>query len=200
MRMIFVWMTILAALLPMSLRAEEGEHTLKCACMKADEVKKAEGPAGEMKCCCKKEAEAKKAEQNNLKEMQQKMEAKMKAEAAEFDKLVDEMNASTGDKKIEAMAAIINKMAQKHKEMHAKMSGTTKSDAKPAAEVDYYTCKMHPAVHWPAPGKCPTCSMDLVPVFKKASGAKPEEKSGAKKAKPGEEIKNTDELHAEHKH
>lgn len=199
--MISVWMTILgAALLTMSLRAEEGEHELKCACMKADEAKNVEEPGKEMKCCCKKDDEAKTAEQNKLKEMQQKMEAKMKAEAAEFAKLVDEMNARTGDKKIEAMAAIINMMAQKHEEMNAKTGGTMKSAAKPAAAVDYYTCKMHPSVRSPGPGKCPICSMDLVPVFKKASGAKPEAKPAAKETKPGEEIKKAEDPHAEHKH
>ena len=34
--------------------------------------------------------------------------------------------------------------------------------------VDYYTCTMHPSVHSHDPhGKCPICSMDLVPVMKK---------------------------------
>src|SRR5437016_6155915 len=42
--------------------------------------------------------------------------------------------------------------------------------AKPA-DVDYYTCTMHPSVHAEAPGKCPICGMDLVPVMKKDSGA-----------------------------
>src|SRR3982751_3569731 len=35
------------------------------------------------------------------------------------------------------------------------------------ADVDYYTCTMHPSVHAEAPGKCPICGMDLVPVMKK---------------------------------
>jgi Cu(I)/Ag(I) efflux system membrane fusion protein len=38
-------------------------------------------------------------------------------------------------------------------------------------DVDYYTCTMHPSVHAEAPGKCPICGMDLVPVMKKDSGA-----------------------------
>src|ERR1700740_428519 len=37
------------------------------------------------------------------------------------------------------------------------------------SNVDYYTCTMHPSVHAKTPGKCPICSMDLVPVLKKAS-------------------------------
>jgi len=32
--------------------------------------------------------------------------------------------------------------------------------------VDYWTCTMHPSVHAKDPGKCPICSMDLVPVMK----------------------------------
>jgi Cu(I)/Ag(I) efflux system membrane fusion protein len=36
------------------------------------------------------------------------------------------------------------------------------------ADVDYYTCTMHPSVHAQLPGKCPICSMDLVPVMKRA--------------------------------
>jgi membrane fusion protein, copper/silver efflux system len=37
--------------------------------------------------------------------------------------------------------------------------------------VDYYTCTMHPSVHSRDPGKCPICSMDLVPVTKKDTSA-----------------------------
>jgi heavy metal-binding protein len=36
--------------------------------------------------------------------------------------------------------------------------------------VDYYTCTMHPSVKSKTPGKCPICSMDLVPVMKKRDG------------------------------
>ena len=35
--------------------------------------------------------------------------------------------------------------------------------------VDYYTCTMHPSVHSKTPGKCPICSMDLVPVLKRVA-------------------------------
>ena len=38
------------------------------------------------------------------------------------------------------------------------------------SNVDYYTCTMHPSVHAKDPGKCPICSMDLVPVMKKGGG------------------------------
>jgi Cu(I)/Ag(I) efflux system membrane fusion protein len=30
--------------------------------------------------------------------------------------------------------------------------------------VAYYTCSMHPSVHAHAPGTCPVCAMNLVPV------------------------------------
>jgi len=34
------------------------------------------------------------------------------------------------------------------------------------SNIDYWTCTMHPSVHSKEPGKCPICSMDLVPVMK----------------------------------
>ncbi|HEX5758762.1 MAG TPA: efflux RND transporter periplasmic adaptor subunit [Thermoanaerobaculia bacterium] len=39
-------------------------------------------------------------------------------------------------------------------------------------EIAHYTCSMHPSVRNAGPGDCPTCSMDLVPVFRReiASG------------------------------
>jgi membrane fusion protein, copper/silver efflux system len=42
--------------------------------------------------------------------------------------------------------------------------------AKENSNVDYWTCTMHPSVHAKGPGRCPICSMDLVPVMKKESG------------------------------
>jgi membrane fusion protein, copper/silver efflux system len=36
-------------------------------------------------------------------------------------------------------------------------------------DIDYYTCTMHPSVHSKAPGKCPICGMDLVPVYKRSA-------------------------------
>jgi RND family efflux transporter MFP subunit len=38
-----------------------------------------------------------------------------------------------------------------------------------AAEVDYWTCAMHPAVHSKTPGKCAICGMDLAPVVSQKS-------------------------------
>jgi membrane fusion protein, copper/silver efflux system len=45
-------------------------------------------------------------------------------------------------------------------------------------DVDYYTCTMHPSVHAEAPGKCPICGMDLVPVMKKTVSSASEPSSG----------------------
>jgi Cu(I)/Ag(I) efflux system membrane fusion protein len=50
--------------------------------------------------------------------------------------------------------------------------------AKPA-DVDYYTCTMHPSVHAEAPGKCPICGMDLVQVMKKAASPSESEASSS---------------------
>src|SRR5260370_5778882 len=45
-----------------------------------------------------------------------------------------------------------------------------------AADVDYWTCAMHPSVHSQTPGKCPICGMDLVPVtHRKEESPKPAE-------------------------
>ena len=45
------------------------------------------------------------------------------------------------------------------------------ADAKPA-NVDYYTCTMHPSVKKQNPtDKCPICSMDLTPVLKKGGSS-----------------------------
>ncbi len=44
-------------------------------------------------------------------------------------------------------------------------------------DVDYYTCTMHPSVHAEAPGKCPICGMDLVPVMKKTASPSTSEPS-----------------------
>src|SRR5258708_19584062 len=72
------------------------------------------------------------------------------------------------------------------------------SDLKPA-DVDYYTCTMHPSVRQQSPkDKCPICGMDLVPVKKKpaaggstngpgdhaAHGQPPAAKTGAGSDKP----------------
>jgi multidrug efflux pump subunit AcrA (membrane-fusion protein) len=49
---------------------------------------------------------------------------------------------------------------------HAPVGGGAPSEAGTPGEVDHYTCSMHPSVKEAAPGKCPICGMDLVPVTK----------------------------------
>src|SRR5713226_5767450 len=59
----------------------------------------------------------------------------------------------------------------------SKSSGPKKPD-----NVDYYTCTMHPSVKSQDPnGKCPICSMNLVPVMKKGGTG---EKASASSPKP----------------
>src|SRR6266404_1593819 len=69
------------------------------------------------------------------------------------------------------------------------ISSCTKPEGSTVAEgnVDYYTCTMHPSVHSKTPGKCPICSMDLVPVLKKVANdsAAKENSNGAGKGTPG---------------
>src|ERR1051325_2484128 len=48
-------------------------------------------------------------------------------------------------------------------------SACSKPEAGKPADVDYYTCTMHPSVHAGMPGKCPICGMDLVPVMKRGA-------------------------------
>ena len=56
-------------------------------------------------------------------EMNQKMEAEMKAQDSEIDKLVTEMNSATGDRKMDAMAALLTKIVDQRKAMREKMAG-----------------------------------------------------------------------------
>ncbi|HZS18708.1 MAG TPA: efflux RND transporter periplasmic adaptor subunit [Candidatus Udaeobacter sp.] len=59
--------------------------------------------------------------------------------------------------------------------------------AKKDSNVDYWTCTMHPSVHSKDPGKCPICSMDLVPVMKKGSAeAQPSQTQGEQMKGGGE--------------
>ncbi len=54
------------------------------------------------------------------------------------------------------------------------------------ADVDYYTCTMHPSVHQDAPGKCPICGMELVPVKKKDAGSSATPLTDARSSAPGQ--------------
>jgi len=56
-----------------------------------------------------------------------------------------------------------------------------KEAATKPADVDYYTCTMHPSVKKQSPtDKCPICSMDLEPVKKRKASTKSDEKTDAK--------------------
>ena len=43
-------------------------------------------------------------------------------------------------------------------------SGSSSDTAAPATGTNVWTCSMHPQVRLPKPGKCPICSMPLVPT------------------------------------
>lgn len=52
------------------------------------------------------------------------------------------------------------------------MKPTTDVGASAEGEIDYYTCTMHPSIKETKPGRCPICSMDLTPVYKKGKASK----------------------------
>ena len=62
-------------------------------------------------------------EPGKMSEMHQKMEGEMKAQDAELDKLVSEMKTATGEKKADAMAAVLSKIVEQRKTTHGKMAG-----------------------------------------------------------------------------
>jgi len=62
------------------------------------------------------------AHKGEMMEWHQKMMEKIKAQDAELDKLVQDMNAATGDKKVDAIAAVINKVMEERKAWHAEMA------------------------------------------------------------------------------
>ena len=64
-----------------------------------------------------------KADHSKMMEMQQKMDAEMKAQDAELDRLVAEMSTATGERKVDAVAVVVAKLVEQRKAMHSKMSG-----------------------------------------------------------------------------
>jgi hypothetical protein len=71
------------------------------------------------------------APMRQMMEMHQKMQAEMQAADGQLDALLAEMNGSTGEKKVEAIAALLNRLVQERKamqhrmaEMHMQMMGT----------------------------------------------------------------------------
>jgi RND family efflux transporter MFP subunit len=55
-----------------------------------------------------------------------------------------------------------------HQMMEEDQRTTEEMRSDHGGEVDYYTCSMHPSVKSKDPGRCPVCSMDLIPVMKQA--------------------------------
>ena len=52
----------------------------------------------------------------------------------------------------------------------ARLSCGKKAPSGEPSNIDYWTCTMHPSVKRRSePGKCPICSMDLVPVMKESA-------------------------------
>jgi hypothetical protein len=49
------------------------------------------------------------------------------------------------------------------------MASCSKGPTAKDSNIDYWTCTMHPSVREKGPGKCPICSMDLVPVMKESA-------------------------------
>lgn len=52
------------------------------------------------------------------------------------------------------------------------MGRAAPSNGYPAAESkkpEFWTCAMHPQIRKPAPGRCPICAMELIPVYKESS-------------------------------
>lgn len=53
-----------------------------------------------------------------------KLIEKQKAQDAEIEKLLAEMNSATGEKRIDAIVAVINKLVEQRKVMHAEMAAS----------------------------------------------------------------------------
>jgi hypothetical protein len=52
----------------------------------------------------------------------EKLEELQKTQDAELDKLAAEMNAATGEKRVDAIVAVVNKLIEQRKAMHAEMA------------------------------------------------------------------------------
>ena len=67
-----------------------------------------------------------KGDHAQMAEMHQKMDAEMKTQNAELDKLVAAMNSATGEKKVDAIAAVVSKLVEQRKAMQEKMAAMHK--------------------------------------------------------------------------
>ncbi len=59
-------------------------------------------------------------------QIREKMRDQMKAQDAELDKAAAEMNAATGEKKVDAVAAAVNKLIEQRKAMHKELESLHK--------------------------------------------------------------------------
>jgi uncharacterized protein HemX len=57
----------------------------------------------------------------DMMKMHEQMMAEMKAGDTKLDALVKEMNAATGDAKVNAVAAVVNELVRQHRAMHGRM-------------------------------------------------------------------------------
>jgi len=85
-----------------------------------------EAAEGAPTCCPCGGMMGKGARKAEMMEWHQKMVEKIKANDAELDKLVAEMNAASGEKKTDAIAAIVNKMMDQRKAWHSDMESRMK--------------------------------------------------------------------------
>jgi len=92
------------------------------------------------------------------------------------------MNRQRFLKRIGVVVALLGLLSVASCSKHG--AGATKD-----SNIDYWTCTMHPSVHAAKPGKCPICSMNLVPVMKRSGGeTKPEQPA---QQKTGGDMKST---------
>jgi hypothetical protein len=66
--------------------------------------------------------EMSKEQHREMMPMHQKMQEEQKLQDAEIDKLVVEMNTATGEKRMDAIVAVVNKLIEQRKAMHEKMA------------------------------------------------------------------------------
>ena len=62
------------------------------------------------------------AQMPEMMKMHEQMMAEMKADEAKLDALVTDMNAASGNVKVDAVAAVINELVRQQKAMHAGMA------------------------------------------------------------------------------
>ena len=63
-----------------------------------------------------------KGEHRQMMPVHEKLQQLQKTQDAEIDKLAAEMNAATGEKRVDAIVAIVNKLIEQRKAMHAEMT------------------------------------------------------------------------------